>query len=104
VIRTRLKMAGFGRIWGGSSPGKAMHNKLTRYWPMSPISQRQFHCWISEWHWAPLTVLGILLLLVGGLPYLLWGTFFRTVFGLSLDVACKLSDAHVGLTAFHDGR
>jgi stearoyl-CoA desaturase (delta-9 desaturase) len=27
-------------------------------------------------------VVGLLLLALGGLPYLLWGTFFRTVFGL----------------------
>jgi stearoyl-CoA desaturase (delta-9 desaturase) len=63
--------------------GKAMHNKLDSLLAYVPdLRKDKFHCWISEWHWVPLTALGILLLLVGGLPYLLWGTFFRTVFGL----------------------
>jgi stearoyl-CoA desaturase (delta-9 desaturase) len=75
-----------GGLWahmGWIITGKAMHNKLDSLLAYVPdLRKDKFHCWISEWHWVPLTALGILLLWVGGLPYLLWGTFFRTVFGL----------------------
>jgi stearoyl-CoA desaturase (delta-9 desaturase) len=46
------------------------------------LRKDKFHVWISEWHWIPQVVVGVLLLAIGGLPYLLWGMFFRTVFGL----------------------
>jgi stearoyl-CoA desaturase (delta-9 desaturase) len=63
--------------------GKAMHNKLDSLLPYVPdLRKDKFHVWISKWHWIPLTLLGILLLKFGGLPYLMWGIFFRTVFGL----------------------
>src|ERR1700731_485154 len=75
-----------GGLWahmGWIVTGRAMHNKLDGLLPYVPdLRKDKFHVWISEWHWVPLTLLGILLLVVGGLPYLLWGTFFRTVFGL----------------------
>ncbi|HET9696738.1 MAG TPA: acyl-CoA desaturase, partial [Terriglobales bacterium] len=41
-----------------------------------------FHMWLSKWHWIPQVVLGIVLLIVGGIPAVLWGIFFRTVLGL----------------------
>jgi stearoyl-CoA desaturase (delta-9 desaturase) len=41
-----------------------------------------FYRWLNTYHWVPLTVLGIGLLYFGGLPFLLWGVFFRVVFGL----------------------
>ena len=42
----------------------------------------RFYRVLSKWHWVPLVVLGLGLLAVGGLPWLLWGVFFRVVFGL----------------------
>jgi stearoyl-CoA desaturase (delta-9 desaturase) len=75
-----------GGLWahmGWILTGKAMHNKLDSLLPYVPdLRKDKFHVWISEWHWVPLTVLGVLLLVVGGLPYLMWGVFVRTVFGL----------------------
>src|SRR6202171_3058747 len=75
-----------GGLWahmGWIMTGKAMHNKSDELLPYVPdLRKDKFHVWISEWHWVPLTVLGILLLVVGGLPYLMWGIFVRTVFGL----------------------
>ena len=41
-----------------------------------------FYVWLSKWHWVPLTVVGIALLAIGGLPWLLWGVFFRVTLGL----------------------
>ena len=42
----------------------------------------RFYRVLSKWHWVPLVVLGLALLAVGGLPWVLWGVFFRVVFGL----------------------
>ena len=42
----------------------------------------RFYRVLSQWHWVPLVVLGLALLAVGGLPWVLWGVFFRVVFGL----------------------
>ena len=41
-----------------------------------------FYRVLSKWHWVPLVVLGLGLLAIGGLPWVLWGVFFRVVFGL----------------------
>jgi stearoyl-CoA desaturase (delta-9 desaturase) len=38
--------------------------------------------WISRWHWVPITALAVLLFVVGGWRYVLWGIFLRTVIGL----------------------
>jgi fatty-acid desaturase len=74
---------GFWAHMGWILTGKAMHNKLDSLLPYVPDLRRdKFHVWISEWHWIPQVVLGVLLLVFGGVSYLLWGLFFRTVFGL----------------------
>src|ERR1700726_35670 len=75
-----------GGLWshmGWILTGKAMHNKIDSLLPYVPdLSKDKFHVWISTWHWVPEVVVGVLLLVFAGLPYLLWGTFVRTVFGL----------------------
>jgi fatty-acid desaturase len=74
---------GFWAHMGWILTGKAMHNKLDSLLPYVPdLRKDKFHVWISEWHWIPQVVVGVLLLAFGGVPYLLWGMFFRTVFGL----------------------
>ena len=74
---------GFWAHMGWILTGRAMHNKLDSLLPYVPdLRKDKFHVWISEWHWLPQVVVGALLLAFGGLPYLLWGTFVRTVFGL----------------------
>jgi fatty-acid desaturase len=52
---------------------------LERYVP--DLAQDKFHVWITEFHFVPTIILGIILFLVGGWPFLLWGIFFRTVAG-----------------------
>jgi stearoyl-CoA desaturase (delta-9 desaturase) len=42
----------------------------------------RFHMWLSEYHYVPIVVVSILLYAFGGLPFLLWGTFFRVAVGL----------------------
>lgn len=75
-----------GSFWahmGWILTGDAMHANtevLKRYAP--DLSKDRFHVALTTWHWVPQTVVGLLLLGLGGLPYLLWGMFFRTTYGL----------------------
>lgn len=63
--------------------GKSMHHDsqtLAHYVP--DLAKDRFHVWITKYHYVPMIVLGVVLLLVGGLPFLMWGIFLRTVLGL----------------------
>jgi len=76
-----------GGLWahmGWILTGQAMHNTAAgEYLSFVPDLRRdKFHVWISKWHWVPLTLLGAALFAIGGLPFLLWGVFFRVVIGL----------------------
>jgi len=60
-----------------------MHNKSQELLPYVPdLRKSNFHVWISRWHWVPITVLGLILLVSFGWQYVMWGIFFRTVIGL----------------------
>jgi fatty-acid desaturase len=52
---------------------------LERYVP--DLAQDKFHVWMTEYHFVPTVVLGILLFAFGGWPFLLWGVFLRMVVG-----------------------
>jgi fatty-acid desaturase len=75
-----------GKWWshmGWILMGKSMHHDTTtlaRYVP--DLAKDKFHVWITKYHYVPMIVLGTALLAFGGIPYLLWGIFFRTVIGL----------------------
>jgi len=75
-----------GKWWahmGWILMGKSMHHDtttLSRYVP--DLAKDKFHVWITKYHYVPIIILGGLLLAVGGFPLVLWGIFFRTVFGL----------------------
>jgi fatty-acid desaturase len=75
-----------GKFWahmGWIMFGDPQHNntKLTaRYAP--DLAKDRFHVWISKYHWLPLTVLGFVLLAIGGWNWVLWGVFLRTTLGL----------------------
>jgi len=75
-----------GGLWshvGWILTGQSIHNDSGILLPYVPdLRKDKFHIWISRWHWIPMTVLGGLLLLLGGWPFLLWGIFFRTVLNL----------------------
>lgn len=61
----------------------SLHNGsdlLNRYAP--DLQKDAFHRWISRYHWLPVTVLGVALLLMGGWPWVLWGIFMRVTVGL----------------------
>lgn len=75
-----------GTYWahiGWIFAGQAMHHDTTvlkRYVP--DLSKDRFHVWLSAYHWVPQVVVGLALLAIGGIPYVLWGVFFRTTYGL----------------------
>jgi len=75
-----------GKWWahaGWILVGKSMHHDtetLSRYVP--DLAKDKFHVWITKYHYVPMIVLGLVLLAIGGLPFLLWGVFLRTVVGL----------------------
>ena len=54
--------------------------ECARYAP--DICKDRFLVWLSKYHYVPLAILSILLLVFGGLPFLLWGVFFRVTIGL----------------------
>jgi len=53
---------------------------LSKYAP--DLAHDPFYVWLSKYHWIPLTVLGIVLLAVGGWTMVLWGIFLRVTLGL----------------------
>jgi len=45
------------------------------------LAKDPFYVWLTKYHWVPLTVVGLLLLAFGGIPFVLWGIFFRVTLG-----------------------
>jgi fatty-acid desaturase len=81
--------------------GKSMHHDtttLSRYVP--DLAKDKFHVWITKFHYVPMIVLGVVLLAIGGLPMLLWGVFFRTVFGLHATWLVNSATHMVGTRRF----
>lgn len=75
-----------GRWWshmGWIILGKTLHQNTRELSPYVPDLRRdRFHVWISKWHWLPITVVGIAILVLGGWQMVLWGIFLRTTVGL----------------------
>src|SRR3974390_1114747 len=75
-----------GKWWcdmGWILMGKSMHHDTTtlaRYVP--DLRKDKFHVWITKYHYVPQIIVGVALYAIGGWPWLLWGTFLRTVVGL----------------------
>ncbi|HMD20130.1 MAG TPA: fatty acid desaturase [Alloacidobacterium sp.] len=53
---------------------------LTRYAP--DLAKQRFYLLLSKYHWVPITVVGIVLAIFGGVSWVLWGVFFRVALGL----------------------
>jgi fatty-acid desaturase len=53
---------------------------LARFVP--DLARDRVHVALSTWHWTSNVVVGLALLAYGGVPYVLWGIFFRTTLGL----------------------
>ena len=44
------------------------------------LSRDAFHIWLSRWHFLPPAIVAVLLYLLGGWEFVLWGVFIRIVF------------------------
>lgn len=74
---------GFWAHVGWIITGRVLHNHAEALFPYIPdLRKDKFHTLISKWHWVPITVLGMVLLLLGGWSMMMWGIFLRTVVGL----------------------
>jgi fatty-acid desaturase len=74
---------GFWSHMGWIITGRTLHNHSDALLPYIPdLRKDKFHTFISKWHWVPITVLGFVLLAVGGWSVMFWGIFLRTVIGL----------------------
>jgi fatty-acid desaturase len=75
-----------GKWWshmGWILMGKSMHHDTTtlaRYVP--DLTKDKVHVWLTKYHWTGNILVGVILYAIGGLPWLLWGVFFRVVLGL----------------------
>jgi len=56
------------------------HEECSKYSP--DLLRDPFLVWLSKYFWVPLAILSVLLLALGGWPFLLWGVFFRVTVGL----------------------
>jgi len=63
--------------------GEEMHSNTEVMGKYAPdLMKDRFYRVLNSWHWVPLVVLGLVLLAVGGLPWVLWGVFLRVTVGL----------------------
>jgi fatty-acid desaturase len=83
-----------GTFWahmGWIITGQALNaetSALAKYAP--DLAKDRFHVWLSKYHWVPLALLGLGLLVIGslaggwkvGVGLFLWGIFLRTTLGL----------------------
>ena len=63
--------------------GESKHNDtalMSKYAP--DLAKDGFYVWLNNYHWVPTMVLALLLLALGGVPFLLWGICVRIVVGL----------------------
>ena len=63
--------------------GEAKHNNtrlMSKYAP--DLAEHGFYVWLNNYHWLPIVVLSLVLLVLGGLPMMLWGVCLRVVVGL----------------------
>src|SRR5688572_28583090 len=77
------RVSGFWAHLGWIIFGEARHNdaaRMSRYAP--DLGKDPFYRWLTNYHWVPLTVLGFVLLAIGGWGLVNWGIFLRVVLGL----------------------
>ncbi len=83
-----------GKWWshvGWIISGRALNTQTTALAHYAPdLAKDRFQVWLSKYHWVPLTMLGISLLVAGflyggvkaGISLFLWGIFLRVTLGL----------------------
>ena len=74
---------GFWAHMGWILFGDTHHNNTDLMGKYAPdLGRDQFYRWLNSYHWLSLTVVGVILLAVGGWDMVLWGVFLRVVVGL----------------------
>jgi fatty-acid desaturase len=63
-----------------SERNTAENRMVSRY--ARDLSKHRFYVWLNDYHWVPLAVLAVLMLVLGGISLVLWAIAFRIVFGL----------------------
>jgi stearoyl-CoA desaturase (delta-9 desaturase) len=83
-----------GKWWshvGWIISGRALNTQTATLAHYAPdLAKDRFQVWLSKYHWVPLTMLGISLLVIGflfggvkaGISLFLWGIFLRVTLGL----------------------
>lgn len=63
--------------------GEAKHSDTKMMGKYAPdMAKDKFHVWLTNYHWVPLTTLGLIILAVGGWSYVCWAIFMRVCLGL----------------------
>lgn len=63
--------------------GETMHNNTRAMAKYAPdLAKYRFYIWLNNYHWVPMVAMTAICYAIGGLPLMLWGVFFRVVFGL----------------------
>ena len=74
---------GFWAHMGWSLFGDTHHNNTELMGKYAPdLGRDQFYRWLNSYHWLSLTMVGVILLAIGGWDMVLWGVFLRVVVGL----------------------
>ncbi len=82
--------------------GESMHSNTEVTGKYAPdLARDPFYRTLNSWHWVPLVVLGLVLLAIGGLPWLLWGVFARVTFGLHATWLVNSATHLWGTRRFH---
>ncbi len=65
--------------------GTGLHSDSTQLGRYAPdLAKDKFYVWLSNYHYVPQIILGVILFAIGGLPMVLWGTFLRVSVGLHI--------------------
>lgn len=60
----------------------SLHNETAALRQYAPdLTRDPYYRWLNRFHWVPLTVVGICLFALGGLPWLLWGVALPITIG-----------------------
>ncbi len=77
------RVSGFWSHVGWILFGDSNHADTARMGRYAPdLAKDPFYRWLNSYHWVPLTVLGFILLAIGGWDLVNWGIFLRVVVGL----------------------
>jgi stearoyl-CoA desaturase (delta-9 desaturase) len=82
--------------------GETNHNNtrvMSKYAP--DLAKHKFYVWLTNYHWVPNVVLGVVVLLAGGIDMFLWAMCFRIVFGLHATWAVNSATHMFGSRRFH---